>query len=123
MEGPPGLYCPARWRGVSVSVEQRRTMDNAIETWKTIPKRPVAQSGKGPLLVHLYPPGPGLGVCYPLNGAPLVIGRGDDCDIRIPDCSVSRRHACIRREGEEHVAVDLNSTNGTYINDAPVFQG
>jgi diguanylate cyclase (GGDEF)-like protein len=97
-------------------------MENGVETWKTVPKRPVALGGKGPLLVHLYPPGPGLGVCYTLNGTPLVIGRGDDCDIHISDCSVSRRHASIRQEGDGYYAIDLGSTNGTFVNDIPVAQ-
>ena len=44
---------------------------------------PIAPGGKGPVLVHLYPPGPGLGVCYPLTQAQVLIGRGDDCDLRI----------------------------------------
>ena len=52
-----------------------------------------------------------------------MIGRGDDCDIRIGDCSVSRRHACIRYEADGYVAVDLDSTNGTFVNDVAVSQG
>jgi diguanylate cyclase (GGDEF)-like protein len=98
-------------------------MDNGVETWKTVPKRPVVAVNKGPLLVHLYPPGPGLGVCYALNDRPLLIGRGDDCDIRIADCSVSRRHALLRPEGEDYYAIDLDSTNGTFVNDSSVAQG
>jgi diguanylate cyclase (GGDEF)-like protein len=57
-----------------------------------------------------------------LGDAPLVIGRGDDCDIRISDCSVSRRHACIRLEPDGYCAVDLESTNGTLVNDTAVTQ-
>jgi diguanylate cyclase (GGDEF)-like protein len=47
----------------------------------------------------------------------LVIGRGSDCDIRINDGSVSRRHAQIEPLDDHFIVVDLGSTNGTYIND------
>jgi pSer/pThr/pTyr-binding forkhead associated (FHA) protein len=45
----------------------------------------------------------------------LVIGRGEGCDIRLPDASVSHRHASIRQRGGEHVLLDENSTNGTFM--------
>jgi pSer/pThr/pTyr-binding forkhead associated (FHA) protein len=48
--------------------------------------------------------------------APLVvIGRGEGCDVRLPDPSVSHRHATIRQRGTEHILIDEGSTNGTYI--------
>jgi len=45
-----------------------------------------------------------------------VIGRGSDAHIRIEDAGVSRRHAEVRREGDEVFLVDLGSTNGTSVN-------
>jgi pSer/pThr/pTyr-binding forkhead associated (FHA) protein len=45
----------------------------------------------------------------------LVIGRGDGCDLRLPDPSVSHRHCSIRQRGAEHVVVDEGSTNGTFV--------
>jgi diguanylate cyclase (GGDEF)-like protein len=95
-------------------------MESDVETLKAVPQRPLARSGKGPLLVHLYPPGPGLGVRYTLGDTELVIGRGDGCDIQIPDCSVSRRHASLRPGPGGFYAVDLESTNGTFVNGAAV---
>jgi pSer/pThr/pTyr-binding forkhead associated (FHA) protein len=44
----------------------------------------------------------------------LVIGRGDGCDVRLPDPSVSHRHCSIRQRGAEYVLVDEGSTNGTF---------
>jgi diguanylate cyclase (GGDEF)-like protein len=70
-------------------------------------------------LVHIYPSGPSMGRRYPLNGMPVVIGRGSDCGIQIDDHSVSRRHARIEPTDEGHIAVDLGSTNGTYVNNVP----
>src|SRR5262249_5838138 len=73
-------------------------------------------------LVHIYPTGPGMGCRYPLSDSPLVIGRGGDCEIRINDHSVSRRHARIQPGAEGYYAVDLQSTNGTFVNDVPASQ-
>lgn len=53
---------------------------------------------------------------WPLSKETIVIGRQPDCDVVLSDAGVSRRHAEIRREGDEWVVVDLGSTNGTEIN-------
>jgi hypothetical protein len=45
-----------------------------------------------------------------------TIGRGRANDIVLPDVSVSRRHAVLRREGSGYVVVDRASGNGTRIN-------
>jgi pSer/pThr/pTyr-binding forkhead associated (FHA) protein len=45
----------------------------------------------------------------------IVIGRGASCDVRLPDPSVSHRHACLRAQGAEFVLVDEGSMNGTFV--------
>ena len=50
-----------------------------------------------------------------LDAPRLVIGRGEGCDVRLPDASVSHRHATIRQRGGEHVLLDEGSTNGTFM--------
>lgn len=45
----------------------------------------------------------------------IVIGRGDGCEIRLPDPSVSHRHASIRQRGTDYVVVDEGSSNGTFV--------
>jgi diguanylate cyclase (GGDEF)-like protein len=60
-----------------------------------------------------------MGARYPLDGVPLILGREDDCDIFITDHSVSRRHARIEPRSNGYYAVDLESTNGTFVNDVP----
>jgi two-component system cell cycle response regulator len=94
-------------------------IDKVTETWVTAPERPVSLSGRNACLVHIYPTGPSMGTRYPISDAPLVIGRASDCDVRINDHSVSRRHARIQPGADGFYAVDLQSTNGTYINDMP----
>lgn len=49
------------------------------------------------------------------DGARVVIGRSDGSDVRLPDPSVSLRHASIRVEGTAFSLVDEGSTNGTWV--------
>jgi hypothetical protein len=47
----------------------------------------------------------------------VVIGRSRECDVRIEDGNVSRRHAELNRDdGPGWTVVDLGSTNGTEVN-------
>jgi pSer/pThr/pTyr-binding forkhead associated (FHA) protein len=45
----------------------------------------------------------------------VVIGRGTSCDVRLPDVSVSHRHASLRARGADFVLIDEGSTNGTFV--------
>src|SRR5690606_17551064 len=45
-----------------------------------------------------------------------LIGRNDGVTIRLPDPSISRQHATIRREDNDFWIVDLGSANGSYVN-------
>jgi hypothetical protein len=55
-----------------------------------------------------------------LTGDVLVIGRGSAAGLRLDDTGVSRRHAEVRREGDDVILVDLGSTNGSTVNGRPV---
>jgi diguanylate cyclase (GGDEF)-like protein len=92
-------------------------MEKTTETWVTTPDRLVSTTRRDACVVHIYPTGPGMGTRYPLSDLPVVLGRGNDCDIRINDHSVSRRHARIQPGADGYYAVDLQSTNGTFVND------
>jgi diguanylate cyclase (GGDEF)-like protein len=94
-------------------------MDQVNDTLVTRPARPVSTASRHACLVHIYPTGVGMGCRYALGEEPLIIGRGTDCNIRIDDHSVSRRHARIQPSPEGYFAVDLRSTNGTFLNDQP----
>lgn len=64
------------------------------------------------------------GMRHPLSPPGLVVGRGNDADLRIDDPGISRRHAQIslkESEGGTIVSVsDLGSTNGVILNGQPV---
>jgi Protein of unknown function (DUF3662)/FHA domain len=62
----------------------------------------------------------GSGRTYQLREGPNVVGRGQDAQFRLPDTGVSRRHLEIRWDGQIALLSDLNSTNGTTVNNAPV---
>lgn len=49
------------------------------------------------------------------DGSRVVIGRGSGSDVRLPDPSVSTRHATIRANGNDYAIVDEGSTNGTWV--------
>jgi pSer/pThr/pTyr-binding forkhead associated (FHA) protein len=52
-----------------------------------------------------------------------VIGRREDCDLRIPVGDVSRKHCRLVIEDETIRIEDLGSSNGTYVNGHRVQEG
>lgn len=53
----------------------------------------------------------------------MYVGRDDDCDLRIASSLVSRKHCTLKSMPDGGVLVtDLESQNGTYINDVPVTE-
>jgi len=92
-------------------------VEKVTETWISTPKKLFSAATREACLVHIYPTGPTMGCRYPLSDRPLVLGRGDDCDIRLTDHSVSRKHARIEPSSDGYRVSDQNSTNGTFVND------
>ena len=60
--------------------------------------------------------GPNPGQEYTLTPAEITIGRSSTNEISIADPEISRRHACIRHEGNRYIIEDWTSTNGTFVN-------
>ncbi len=59
---------------------------------------------------------------FPVTRPMSVIGRAEECDLRVPLLNVSRRH-CEVHLGDDAVSVkDLGSSNGTYVNNKRVNQ-
>lgn len=53
---------------------------------------------------------------YALNHTSIVLGRSADTDIPVEDPGVSRKHLKIEQRGNSTWAVDLGSTNGSFVN-------
>ncbi|HTP85526.1 MAG TPA: FHA domain-containing protein [Bryobacteraceae bacterium] len=47
-----------------------------------------------------------------------TLGSAPDCDVVIRDVTVSGHHASIRHKDQKFVLSDLDSTNGTYLNES-----
>jgi pSer/pThr/pTyr-binding forkhead associated (FHA) protein len=65
--------------------------------------------------------GPGAGASYPLSESTATsIGRAKANDIMLEDVSISSQHCRVRPENGRFVVHDLQSTNGTFVNDRRV---
>ncbi len=74
--------------------------------------------GSPPCVIVLY--GGELGQRVALTGSETIIGRDDDVAVSIPIHTISRRHARIFVADNVYRIEDLGSTNGTFVNDAPI---
>ncbi|MDX1655721.1 MAG: FHA domain-containing protein [Candidatus Competibacteraceae bacterium] len=63
-----------------------------------------------------------FGKVFPLR-ATTTLGRQGDCQVVVEDDGVSRHHARVEVEGDRVRVVDLNSSNGTFVNGQRVLKG
>ncbi len=96
---------------------ERTQVTNLVEIEGAKPVRPVGTA----CVVVIY--GPDLGKRLPLGTAPFEIGRSAKNDLPIDQESVSRHHARITFDGQGYCLKDLQSTNGTFINDEAIVEG
>lgn len=85
-----------------------------------ITKLPEGQPKREACLVVIN--GADLGKKYVLTQSTTVIGRSSKVDIQVDEDSISRSHAVIENIDDTVVARDLESTNGTYVNDSPITE-
>jgi hypothetical protein len=90
-------------------------------------KKPVTEEMLSKTFVLMETPmlvvrrGKNLGQTFSLNRAfPVSIGRSRVNEIRLDDITISGQHCRIIPENGRHVLYDLNSTNGTFLNDKRV---
>jgi hypothetical protein len=80
-----------------------------------------SQARRAFLLVVQRSPSLGEGDEFPLNSAPLTVGRGGQNDLVLTgDDFASARHARIELRGDGVWVQDLDSTNGTFVNGSRV---
>ena len=58
----------------------------------------------------------GRGWLANIESVPFIIGRADDCDLKLIDNRISRHHSELRISGDLLWIRDLESTNGTFVN-------
>ncbi len=57
---------------------------------------------------------------YPLSPGSHLVGRSEECDIRLQDSTVSRRHASLEVDSDGVTLKDLKSVNYTFLRDQRV---
>ncbi|MFA5014220.1 MAG: FHA domain-containing protein [Actinomycetota bacterium] len=60
--------------------------------------------------------GPNIGDKFLINKSKLTIGRNLESDIFLDDITVSRKHATLKKSGNDFLIKDLGSLNGSYVN-------
>lgn len=73
-----------------------------------------------PHLIVLYPQTQFKQI--PLAKGTIVLGRGQDADVRLDDELVSRKHCAVSFDGIHVTVSDLGSTNGTYVDGQQIMQ-
>jgi diguanylate cyclase (GGDEF)-like protein len=98
-------------------------METGLQTLVTAVAAKPSAASQTALLVCIYPTGPCLGSRFTLGQRPVAIGRSEDCDIHVEHNSVSRRHACVEPGPDGYQVRDLQSTNGTFVNNVACQSG
>jgi ATP-binding cassette subfamily C protein len=65
---------------------------------------------------------PGEGRAFTIDGPAATVGRTADCDIRLEEADISRRHARIERVAGGFLITDLGSASGTWIGSQPISE-
>ncbi len=126
--GPP----PLRGRGdgdtsrFEISSEPEAASDRfeGDETSVTPRRRATDPGPEANIIMIAHPRSQNLGARYRFRpGSTVILGRGKNTDVSIPDASsLSRRHASLTYRIESVILEDLGSTNGTYVNDVRIEQ-
>ena len=84
------------------------------------PQQPGAVAPPRALLTVVHATAEGeAGRRYPVGAEDVSLGREEGNTIVVASDQASRRHARITVSGGSHVLVDLDSTNGTFLNSKP----
>ena len=67
---------------------------------------------KGLLVVK----GPNIGDEFYIEKDEFVIGRSPESDVLLDDITVSRKHALLKKDGNDYRLLDAGSLNGSYLN-------
>ena len=79
-------------------------------------RRPAPVAAPRPVAKLVCSAGPASGQEFELTEDEVTIGRATDATVSVPDTSVSRKHALVRKTDEGWAVSDLGSGNGTLVN-------
>jgi hypothetical protein len=71
---------------------------------------------KGIMPKMIFLEGPMKGETFEWKGQPLLLGRSPKNDVKVKDIRVSRKHCRVFKVKERYFIEDLQSTNGTWLN-------
>ena len=108
--------------GARVELGKQPSRRQERATQRTARRQKPSKPAKGIPTRVVVSDGPSAGEAVPLDGGPVLIGRGPDATIRLDDDYVSTRHARIGRTADTCYVEDLGSTNGTYIGSQRITQ-
>jgi len=77
---------------------------------------------EGAMAVLIVMSGNAKGRRLEINRRRVTLGRATDNLVELDDTSVSAHHCSVSRDGQKYTLKDLNSTNGTRLNGAPVTE-
>jgi len=78
----------------------------------------VVEKNKGPVVGwFVVLSGPQKGEDFRVREGPNIIGSAADADIVLDDSAISGKHASLRYKDQKFTITDLDSTNGTFLND------
>lgn len=86
-----------------------------IEESATMKETSGSARGSEPHARIVVTSGPNAGTAYPIKGV-ISFGRAESNTVVLKDSKVSRQHSQIQQQGSEFMIVDLNSSNGTFVN-------
>jgi len=114
-QGTPSLRMPSAPPAAARPVQ--RAPARPLQSPMTAPRGAGNTQGARLVAVDRVDPVPAE---YSLMKDEISIGRGEDNDVVIPHASVSRQHARLMRRDGGFELMDLNSTNGSYVDDRQI---
>jgi pSer/pThr/pTyr-binding forkhead associated (FHA) protein len=91
-------------------------------TWKDLRQQSTLASRKNIPSLFLINEEAGKELTFSIQKSEGSIGRDQSCDIHFEENTLSARHARVSYHHNQWWAEDLNSTNGTWLNDHPLLQ-
>ncbi|TAK35290.1 MAG: DUF2662 domain-containing protein [Chloroflexota bacterium] len=99
-------------------LDDPRATNSGYTTRLNITSEPIAKPAAAAPLpsAHLVINEGAAALRYPIDHMPFSVGRALDNDVVVDDRRVSRHHVQIREMNQRYFLVDLDSTNGTFVN-------